>query len=202
MCAAKVRYIEAESRSPSLKSASPGAPGAFRLSATSCSGSGYGRGLMRTLFTTLNTAVLAPIPMASVRITVIANPGEFLRRRSESFPSASSDSIAGHCHTSRPRCSTRVGFPKARSAASRASGSGKIFKTHQLLGLLFDVSVQLLRTNRHRDADDGRFVPTSSSRGLLKNSRYSAWDRAPSGCLRASGRSSRPHAPGGVSQSW
>ena len=40
LCVAKVKYIEADRRSSLRNSASPGAPGAFRWSETSCCGSG------------------------------------------------------------------------------------------------------------------------------------------------------------------
>src|SRR5690242_13491036 len=45
--------------------------------ATSRSGSRYGRGFRRTPSMTLNTAVFAPIASVRVRITVAANPGAF-----------------------------------------------------------------------------------------------------------------------------
>jgi hypothetical protein len=41
----------------------------------------YGRGLRRTLSTTLQIAVVAPMPKASVRIATTANAGPFLRIR-------------------------------------------------------------------------------------------------------------------------
>src|SRR6266566_2894320 len=42
---------------------------------TSRSESGYGRGRSSTAFTTLNTAVFAPIPRARVSTAVVVNPG-------------------------------------------------------------------------------------------------------------------------------
>ena len=89
LCSEKVRSIDGESRSPLLKLASPAAPGASRRSATSRSDSGYGSGRSTTLLITLNTAVFAPIPMASVSNTVTAKPGAFANRRIVSFQSAS-----------------------------------------------------------------------------------------------------------------
>ena len=49
---------------------------------TSCSGSAYGSGRNSTVFTTLNIAVLAPMPIASVDNTSAVKPG--LRRISRS----------------------------------------------------------------------------------------------------------------------
>src|SRR5580658_1715466 len=56
----------------------PGAPGAKFEIATNWPEFGYGRGLSRTLLTTLKTAVFAPMPMARVSRAMAVNPG--LRR--------------------------------------------------------------------------------------------------------------------------
>ena len=53
----------------------PGAPGARVNTLTSDSGSGYGSGLSSTPFTTLKTAVFAPMASPSVRSTAIVNVG-------------------------------------------------------------------------------------------------------------------------------
>jgi hypothetical protein len=45
------------------------------------SGSPYGRGFNNTPFTKLKIAVLASIPMASVKTATVANPGLFRRVR-------------------------------------------------------------------------------------------------------------------------
>jgi len=44
---------------------------------TKRSESGYGKGFSRTLLTTLNIEVLAPIPMASINTTMSVKPGLF-----------------------------------------------------------------------------------------------------------------------------
>src|ERR1700733_9176853 len=124
LCAAKVRYIDGDKRSSSRKSVSPGAPGAFRRIATSCSGSGYDSGRISTLLSTLNTAVFAPMPMASVSTTVIANPGDRPSRRHTCFRSTSSDWSLCHCHTSRLRSRRSVTLPKSRRALRSASSRG------------------------------------------------------------------------------
>jgi hypothetical protein len=121
LCSAKVRYIDGDKRRPSAKLARPAAPGACNHTATSWSGWGYGRGFSRMLSSTVKTAALAPMPIASVRRTVTANPGDLRRRRNASFRSPKKDSRRVHCQTSRLRVSMRVGFPKARRAAWRAS---------------------------------------------------------------------------------
>jgi len=77
-CSEYVKYIDPESRSPSLMVPSPGVPGAVCRTATSSSDFGYGRGFSNTLLTTLKTAVLAPMPMASVSRATAVNVG--LRR--------------------------------------------------------------------------------------------------------------------------
>src|SRR5580698_468197 len=60
------------------------------------------------------------MPIASVKRTVIAKPGDLHRRRKTSFRSASSASSAGQSHTSRPRCSTRATLPNSRRAVCSA----------------------------------------------------------------------------------
>jgi hypothetical protein len=52
------------------------------LTVTSSSGDSYGRGRISTPSITLNTAVFAPMPRASVRTATAANPGERLSCRS------------------------------------------------------------------------------------------------------------------------
>ena len=95
------------------------------------------------LLTTLKTAVLAPIPMARVRMTVAAKPGDFPNRRNTSFKSVPSDSSQGSCHTSRLRSSSTVAFPKARRAA--CSASFRLMPSrHKLLCLFLQVKTHLL----------------------------------------------------------
>ena len=48
---------------------------------TSSSASGYGNGLISTPLTTLNTAVLAPIPIARVMSATVVNIGARVNRR-------------------------------------------------------------------------------------------------------------------------
>src|SRR5262245_26616112 len=67
--------MEAESRKSPEALINPGAPGAVCCTEISRPASGYGRGFSSTPFTTLKTAVLAPIPMARVRIPAAAKPG-------------------------------------------------------------------------------------------------------------------------------
>jgi hypothetical protein len=62
--------------------ASPPKPGAVYATDTSSSAFGYGSGLRSTLLTTLKTAVLAPIPIASVNRAITVNVG--LRRNNRS----------------------------------------------------------------------------------------------------------------------
>jgi hypothetical protein len=52
-------------------------PGAVCQSASKRSGSRYGSGLSKTAFTTLNIAVFAPIPSASVSTAIAVTPGRF-----------------------------------------------------------------------------------------------------------------------------
>src|ERR1700747_832946 len=96
-CSAKVKYIEGERRRPSEKLARPPAPGAESQTLTRVSDLGYDSGLISTLLTTLKTAVLAPIAIASVRITVAANPGALASRRNAYLTSDHIDSRVGHC---------------------------------------------------------------------------------------------------------
>ena len=79
---AYVTYIDNESRNPPDTDATPGAPGATCETETIRSASGYGSGFSSTLLTTLKTAVLAPMPIASVSRAIAVKVG--LRRRARS----------------------------------------------------------------------------------------------------------------------
>src|SRR5450631_2459116 len=59
--------------------------------------------------------------MASVSITVIANPGDRPKRRHTCFRSTSSVSSLCHCHTSRLRSLKSATLPKSRRAVCSAS---------------------------------------------------------------------------------
>src|SRR4029453_7140621 len=56
-------------------------PGCSSQTRTNRSLSGYGNGRISTPYTIENAAVVAPIPMASVRIAVVANAGFLPRAR-------------------------------------------------------------------------------------------------------------------------
>ena len=68
--------MEGESGRLFWKLAKPAAPGALSQRETSLLLSGKGSGFGMTLFTTLNTAVFAPIPIARVRSIVAVRPGD------------------------------------------------------------------------------------------------------------------------------
>ena len=72
---------------------------------------------LETYARNLRPAVHSPL----VEVTGFAsNPGDLRRRRNASLRSARRDSSRDHCHISRLRVWTRVGFPNARRAAWRA----------------------------------------------------------------------------------
>src|SRR6478672_4815780 len=73
--------------------ARPPAPGASCRTATSRSGCGYGNGFSSTPSTTLNTAVVAPIPIASVSSATSVNSGLRRRPRTAWRASRASESI-------------------------------------------------------------------------------------------------------------
>jgi len=60
-------------------------PGAVSQTPTSLSGSGYGSGFSKTVLTTLNIAVFAPIPTASVISVTVVNIGERINLRTTCF---------------------------------------------------------------------------------------------------------------------
>ena len=95
--------------------------GLLSRSSTSCSGSGYGSGLRRTPFTTENSAVLAPIPNASVKIATAAKPGDFAIIRTPKRRSCISRSSEPPPHTSRVDSLINPMFPNSRRAARSAS---------------------------------------------------------------------------------
>src|SRR5882672_681808 len=95
--------------------------GLLSASVTSCSGSGYGRGFRSTPFTTENSAVLAPIPSARVRIATKAKPGDFTSMRTPKRRSCVMRSNKPQPHTSRVTSFTNPTFPNSRLAARSAS---------------------------------------------------------------------------------
>ncbi len=79
-------------------------------SRTSRPASSYGSGRTRTSYATLNTAVVAPIPSASVTTTTAAKPGERPNERRA-------------YRTSRPRPVTRPDAPTASRASNGPAGA-------------------------------------------------------------------------------
>src|SRR5215469_6683139 len=77
---------------------------------TMCPASGYGRGFSKIAFTALKTAVLAPIPSASVRSATIVNPGAFRSTRTA-------------CRTSCAIVFTSISRLKGRERQSRIANS-------------------------------------------------------------------------------
>src|SRR6266545_4054660 len=68
-------------------------PGAVCETPTIPSGSGYGKGCRSTELTTVKIAALAPIPTASVKITIRKKPGERRRLRAVVRSDARTDSM-------------------------------------------------------------------------------------------------------------
>ena len=87
-------------------------------------------------------AVFAPMPSASVRTAVTANPGDLRNCRNANFASASSDSSLGHCHASRPRSSISVDCRKPAARPRRFLAAHAF--AHELLSLFFDMLAHLL----------------------------------------------------------
>src|SRR5580704_5184955 len=72
--------------------------GVLEYTATSRSGSGYGRGFNKTPFTTENSAVFAPIPSASVNTAIAVNPGFFNKTRNP-YRTSCQKFVMDHPHT-------------------------------------------------------------------------------------------------------
>ena len=98
-----------------------GNPGARSESVTRRSGCGYENGRSSTALITEKMAVLAPMPMAKVRMTTAVKPGFLRSIRKPNRASTNTVSIAGHCHASRLNSSTWVTSPNWRCAAAQAS---------------------------------------------------------------------------------
>ena len=119
-------------------------PGAVCQTPTSASGSGYGSGLSSTPLTTLNTAVVAPMPSASVRMATMREAGRAPQRAQ-----AVADVAQRVFEQRGPELVARAlldalhAAERARSACRRAS-SGVMPARDVLLGLLLDVEANLL----------------------------------------------------------
>ncbi len=87
---------------------------------TSRSGSGYGSGRRSTASTSAKSAVVAPMPSASVRVAASVKPGACRSRRAASDRSRHSASARGNPTAARTSSRTRSGDPR-RSRASRAA---------------------------------------------------------------------------------
>src|ERR1700679_3597736 len=98
--------------------------GLLSRSVTNCSGCGYGSGRSSTPFTTLKSAVFAPIPSASTVTAAKLNPGFCRSTRSPWRISMPRSSSQIQRHTSRLRSSVDATFPNWRRAAAVASAIG------------------------------------------------------------------------------
>src|SRR5580658_477434 len=96
----------------------------FSQITTSRSGFRKGSGCSRTALTTLNIAVVAPIPSASVRITTVVNPGVRAKVRAAYATSCLNRSSQAQPHASRASSLSKPALPKERWAAYCASSGG------------------------------------------------------------------------------
>ena len=87
------------------------------------SGSWNGNGFSKTPRTTVNSATLAPIPSAITTTAITVKPGLRQSVRRLKRRSRARDSSQFHDQTARVCSRIRVGLPKARKAAWRASSS-------------------------------------------------------------------------------
>ena len=155
---------------------------------------GYGNARSSTASTSAKSALLAPIPSASVAVAASVKPGACRSRRAASEASRASASSRGKPKTARLSSRRRSGFPSRRRAARRASSSlvtprarGVGLHREVALQLLLELAVELGALAEKREPAQQRFETrahqaVSSTRAMASTS-ASQCSRSASSCF-------------------